>query len=189
MDVARACADRHGIRVRTLGGVKRVAETTEREQQLKKLNEMIKDIKFAMLTTVEADGSLRSRPMATQEAEFDGDLWFFTGASASKVDEVEQEEHVNVTFSDNDKNRWVSMSGMARLVRDRNRIEEYWNPVYKAWFPRGLDDPDLALLKVDVDHAEYWDSSSGAVVHAVGFVKALAAGQRYEPGENEKLEL
>jgi general stress protein 26 len=72
------------------------------------------------------------------------------------------------------------------MVRDKQKAEELWNPAYKAWFPKGLDDPDLALLKVSATQAEYWDSSSSAVVHLVGFVKALATGERYHPGENER---
>ena len=160
-----------------------------REESIKKLNELIKDMKFGMLTTIEEDGSLRSRPMALQRTEFDGDLWFFTKASAPKVDEVEHDRHVCVSFASPQDQHYVSMSGTARLVRDRQKAEELWNPFYKAWFPEGLDDPDLALLKVSVMKAEYWDSSSSAVVHLIGFVKAIATGQQYRPGENEKVNL
>ena len=160
-----------------------------REEQLRKLAELIKDVEFAMLTTVDEDGSLRSRPMATQQVEFDGDLWFFTRASAPKVDEVEQEQQVNVSYARPDKQHYVSVSGRARLVRDRAKIEELWNPAYKAWFPEGLDDPDLALLKVTAEKAEYWDGNSSAVAHLVGLVKAAVTGTSYQGGENEKVNL
>ncbi len=166
-----------------------MAPETEREQSIKKLGELIKDIQFAMLTTVDEDGKLRSRPMATQRAEFDGELWFFTGASSEKVDEVEHEHQVNVSYADTEHQRYVSVSGAAQLVRDQQKARDLWNPAYKAWFPDGLDDPDLALLRVRVEKAEYWDSPSSTVVHLLGFVKALATGQRMEPGENEKIEL
>ena len=169
--------------------MKAMSNDKERAEAIKKMGELIKDIKFGMLTTVDEDGSLRSRPMATQQVEFDGDLWFFTNASAPKVDEVEHDRHVNVSFAAPEKQRYVSVSGTARLVRDRKKAEQLWNPFYKAWFPKGLDDPDLALLKVHVGKAEYWDSSSSAVVHLVGFVKAVATGTPYQPGENEKINL
>ncbi|CAA9537043.1 MAG: General stress protein [uncultured Thermomicrobiales bacterium] len=156
---------------------------------LKKVNELIKDIRIAMMTTVEADGSLRSRPMATQEAEFDGDLWFFSHETAPKVDEIHQDRRVNLSYAGNKENTWVSVSGTASVVRDRATMDAFWNPALKAWFPEGLDDPDLALLKVDVEQAEYWDTSSSKIVHAVGFVKAIATGKQYEPGDNEKLDL
>lgn len=160
-----------------------------REEQIRKLAELIKDIEFAMLTTVDEDGSLRSRPMATQQVEFDGDLWFFTRASAPKVGEVEQEQHVNVSFARPDKQHYVSVSGRARLVRERAKIEELWNPAYKAWFPEGLDDPDLALLKVSAEKAEYWEGNSSAVAHLIGLVKAAVTGTSYQGGENEKVNL
>jgi len=161
----------------------------ERNEHISKLAELISDIEFAMLTTVESDGTLRSRPMATQKQDFDGDLWFFTRASSPKVDEVEQEQNVCVAFARPDKQHYVSVSGRARLVRDRAKIEELWNPAYKAWFPEGLDDPDLALLKVSADKAEYWDGQTSVVAHLVGLAKAAVTGQSYQGGENEKVNL
>jgi general stress protein 26 len=166
-----------------------MSEQTTREGQIRKLAELIMDIEFAMLTTVDADGSLRSRPMAVQRQEFDGDLWFFTKASTPKVEEVEREEEVNVSFARPDKQHYVSVSGKARVVRDRAKIEELWSPELKAWFPEGSDDPDLALLRVRAERAEYWDGQSSVVAHLIGFVKAVATGTSYEPGENKKVEL
>lgn len=162
----------------------------ENNESVMKLRELIRDVKFAMLTTEESDGSLRSRPMVVQESEFDGDLWFFTGASSPKVAEIQQHQRVNVALADPDKQRYISVSGTAQLVRDRAKAAELWKPAYKAWFPEGLDDPDLALLKVTVEKAEYWDSPSGAVVHLIGFVKAIATGERMKhPGDHDKIEL
>lgn len=161
----------------------------DRSEAIKKLGEMIKDIDFAMLTTVEADGTLRSRPMSTQQVEFNGDLWFFTRASAPKVGEVERDERVNLSYAKPEDQRYVSVSGTARLVRDRQKIEELWKTGLKTWFPKGLEDPDLALLKVSVEQAEYWDSPSSTMAYVFGFVKAVATGQSYQPGENEKINL
>ena len=166
-----------------------MAEKAERDGQIKKLAEMIKDIDFAMLTTVAGDGTLHSRPMSTQRVETDGDLWFFTRESAPKVGEIEQEHQVNVSYSKPEDQRYVSVSGRAVVVRDRAKIEELWNPALKAWFPKGLDDPDIALLRVSAERAEYWDSPSSAVAHAVSFIKAVVTGTPANPGENEKLDL
>ncbi|HEX2644231.1 MAG TPA: pyridoxamine 5'-phosphate oxidase family protein [Thermoanaerobaculia bacterium] len=159
------------------------------KSDIEKLRELIKGIRIAMLTTVDEDGSLRSRPMGTQQAEFDGDLWFFTAHSSPKVNEVEREHQVNVSYSDPDSQRYVSVSGTARVVRDRAKAEELWNPFLKTWFPKGLDDPELALLKIEVQKAEYWDSPSSAMIHLVGIVKATLTGKRPDLGENEKLDL
>ena len=162
------------------------------EEAVKKLGRLIKDIQFAMLTTIEPDGTLRSRPMATHQGpgkEFDGVLWFFTKGDAPKVDEVERDRHVNLSYASPEKNKYVSVSGIGILVRDKVKAKELWDPKYKAWFPQGLDDPELALLRVDVTKAEYWDTPGGAVVHAFGLVKALATGKGYEPGGHEKVSL
>lgn len=161
------------------------------QDEIKKVAELIKDVKIAMLTTVDQDGSLHSRPMATQQAPFDGDLWFFTDGRSAKIDEVQNEQRVNVSYANPDDSRYVSVSGRAVLIRDQKKARELWNPIYKAWFPEGLDDPNLALLNVSVEKAEYWDIPSGKMVQALGFVKALATGKRYEasPGEHSKVEL
>ncbi len=160
-----------------------------REEAVQQLAALIEDIEIAMLTTVDEGGALRSRPMATQKTKFDGDLWFFTAANSPKVAEVFHDREVNVSYARPDKQRYVSVSGVAQLVRDRALIEQLWSPVYKAWFPDGLDDPNLALLRVRVDKAEFWETPSGMVVHLAGLAKALATGQTYESGDHAKLSL
>jgi len=165
-----------------------MTDSLDQNEKIKKLRELIKDIDIGMLTTIDEDGSLRSRPMSTNsQVEFDGDLWFFTDASSHKVTEVEQHHRVNVSFSDPHKQRYVSVSGQAQLVLDRNKLQELWKPELKAWFPKGLDEPDIGLLKVSVEKAEYWDTPSSFVAHTFGLVKAITTGERAKTGENEKV--
>ncbi len=161
--------------------------SNDREADIKKVAELIKEIKFAMLTTVEEDGSLRSRPMTTQQVEFDGDLWFFTSSATAKVTEINRERHVNVSFADPDHQVYVSASGIARVTQDRKRAEELWNPAYRVFFPKGLDDPQLVLLCVSVDTAEYWDSPGGALTRVFHFVKAAATGDMSALGEHSTM--
>ncbi|MEJ7622556.1 MAG: pyridoxamine 5'-phosphate oxidase family protein [Pyrinomonadaceae bacterium] len=156
-------------------------------ESIEKLKELIEGIDFCMLTTVDG-GVLRSRPMSTQEFESDGDLWFFTSDDTHKVDEIVKDGRVNVAYSQPDKDRYVSVSGRGEISKDRAKIEELWSPVLKAWFPKGLDDPHLCLMKVSVEQAEYWDTPSGKIVQLVGFVKALVTGKEMQPGENETIE-
>lgn len=161
----------------------------DRAASIARLREMIEDIGTAMLTTAAEDGTLRSRPMATPRAEFDGTLWFFTGLDTAKTTEVAGQRHVNVAYSSPSDQRYVSLSGVATIVRDRAKAEQLWQPAYRAWFPAGLDDPDLALLRVDVEHAEYWDPGSSRMQTLAGFVKALATGTRMTGGDHEKVVL
>jgi general stress protein 26 len=157
-----------------------------RQESIEKLKELIEDIDFCMLTTID-NGHLRSRPMSTQKFEFDGDLWFFISDNTHKVEEIEKNNRVNVAYSKSSNDTYVSVSGRAEISKDRAKIEELWSPVLKAWFPKGLDDPHLCLMKVTVDQAEYWDTPSGKIVQLIGFVKALATGQEMGYGENEKI--
>ena len=160
------------------------------DEALAKLRALIKKIDFAMLTTCDDDGTLRSRPMSTNgEVEFDGDLWFFTRASSHKVEEIERRPQVCASFADPGKQNYVSMSGRAELVRDTNKIKELWKPELKAWFPDGTNDPDIALLKVHVSKAEYWDAPSSLVAHVFGLVKATVTGTPAPSGEDVKVTL
>ncbi len=161
-----------------------------RQEALDKLAELIKDINIAMLTTIEADGNLHSRPMATIKPDkSDGTLWFFTNKDSAKVDEVRHDDRVSLSYAEPGDNCYVAVSGTARLVHDRAKMEELWNPLYRAWFPEGLDDPHLALLKVSAERAEYWDAPSSKMVQLYGFVKAIATGQTYDAGEHERIKL
>jgi general stress protein 26 len=160
-----------------------------RRASIEKLREMIKGINFAMMTTARSDGTLHSRPMATQQVEFDGDLWFFTGKASTKVKEIKNDQHVNLSYADPDHNHYVSIAGRASIVRDRAKAKELWNPFYRTWFPKGLDDPNLALMRVTVDDAEVWDSPSSMMVHLYGVVKATLTGKRPKVGDHRKMNL
>ena len=159
---------------------------TSHNEATQKMWAMMKSISFAMLTT-EDDDHLRARPMVAAQTDFDGVLWFFTRASSHKVDEVQQDQRVGVTYADPSKQDYVSLSGKARLVRDKAAIDAHWGEAMRTWFPKGKDDPDIALLKVDVAMAEYWDAPSSTMVHAYGYVKAVLTGEPPHPGGNEKV--
>jgi general stress protein 26 len=160
----------------------------KRQESIAKLKDLIESIDFAMLTTVNG-GQLRSRPMSTQKFELDGDLWFFTSDQTHKIEEIEQDSRVNVAYSKPEDNVYVSVSGRAELVKDKKKIEELWNPILKAWFPKGLDDPTLALLKISVEEAEYWDSPNSKIVQLYGFVKAIVTGEAAKGGDHGKVSL
>ena len=165
--------------------------TTEtRKDNLQKIRDMVKDIDFCMLTTVDEQGDLHSRPMsANGEIDPNGDLWFFTSVSSHKVSEIEKLPKVNVSFADPKNQHYVSITGRAQLVRDRNKIEELWKPEFKMWFPEGKDDPEIALLRISLEKAEYWDSPSSTIGYALSFVSSLVTGKEADFGENKKVDL
>jgi general stress protein 26 len=166
-----------------------MAEKTEQDRR-ETLKDLVKHARIGMLTSMTADGRHVSRPMAIQDVEFDGDLWFFAYADSDLVTQIAANPQVNVAFSDDKNNSWVSLSGAAEQRTDRAKAEELWNPVLKAWFPEGLDTPNLTLVKVHADTAEYWEAAhSSRVVTLLGYAKAAVTGKTPDAGENETVTL
>lgn len=153
---------------------------------IQRVAELIKDFRFAMLTTRSAEDSLVAHPLTVQETEFDGDLWFLVSKSASFVTDIGRDERVGISLSSNGS--WVSLSGTASLVEDAAKVRELWSPTVEAWFTEGPDDPDVGLLKFSAESAEYWDSPGGKLASLFSFVKAKVTGEQYD-AENETVEL
>ncbi|MCC5629249.1 pyridoxamine 5'-phosphate oxidase family protein [Nostoc sphaeroides] len=148
-----------------------MATFTDRDQQIQKLHELIKNIDYGMFTTVDDDGSLHSYPMSKSgEINSEATLWFFTYAGSHKVTEIEHYKQVNISFSSPEQQRYVSISGSAELVKDRNKMRELWKPELQTWFPKGLDEPDIALLQVNISQVNYWDSASSFKPQTISFL-------------------
>ncbi len=154
---------------------------------MQKLADLIDEASIAMLTTAEADGTLRSRPLATLQMDSAGKLWFFTALSSGKVGEIDRHRKVNLSYANIGKQDYVSISGHARLFRDEEKMKELWTPWVEPWFPSGLKDPDLALLEVTVDEAEYWDAPASRTQRLFGLARALSTGKTDRLGEHAKI--
>jgi general stress protein 26 len=165
-----------------------MAKETGTNEQYKKIHDLIKDIRVAMLTTEGTDGKLHSRPMATQEAEFDGNVWFLSRQSSGKVTDIQHQSHVNLAYSDG-KHAFVTLAGTAEVQKDRKKIDELWNPLYKAWFPDGKEDPEISVIRVRVEEAEYWEAPPNAIVRNVKILSAAITGGKLNVGEHEKVNL
>ena len=151
---------------------------------MQKLADLIGETTIGMLTTEDADGLLRSRPLATLQMDSEGKLWFFIAMSSSKVGEIDQHRHINLSYANPDKQGYVSISGTARMMRDRPKMEELWSLWAKPWFPNGLDDPDLGLLEVTVQQAQYWDAPASKMERLFGLAKAMSTGNTDSLGEH-----
>jgi general stress protein 26 len=138
----------------------------------------IKGIRFAMLTTHDPDGSLTARPMTVAQKQFDGTLWFFASRTSPPALAIAAQPDVGLQFVDTHADLYVSLSGTAVLEHDRVRIEGLWSPMMKAYFPKGVEDPDLVLLRVDVYKAEYWDVKESKPVQLYKMAKAMVKGER-----------
>ena len=149
---------------------------------LSKLLEKIKEQPYGMLTTLNQQGHLHARPMYTQEPDASGSLWFFTDHESAKVHEVHRDAQVCVAYGHPGQNLYVSVTGTAKVVLDRAKIDELWSEPLKAWFPKGKDDPNIALLRVDIERGEYWDSPSNVLVQAYAYLKAVTTGEKSQGG-------
>jgi general stress protein 26 len=136
----------------------RMTEPKSESESRELLWELVKDIRFAMFTT-RTDGRLRARPMTTQNSELDenASLWFFMSNGSETVNDIGADPVVNVAYADPGRDAYVSVGGEALVVEDRAKKAELWSKLAEAWFPDGVDDPELALVEVRIDHAEYWD--------------------------------
>jgi len=153
-----------------------------REEAIRTIGNLIGQVKVAMLTTTSARGWLRSRPMVAQRVPFDGALWFLTSRSAAKAGEVRDRRQVNVSYASPEHDCYVSVAGVATLVDDRDRARSLWNAAYEPWFPKGLDDPDLVLIRVEAEEAEYWDASAKKMVIVSELLQAKPVFRDLEPG-------
>ena len=156
-------------------------------EETTKVAELLKNERFGMFTTIAPDGTLMSRPMAMQEVEFNGDLWFFASRGSRKVAHIAANPQVNVATAGSSS--WVSLTGHAVVIDDLEEKRRLWNAVVEAWFPDGPEDPDVVLLRVDAASAEYWDTPGGRLASAISFAKAKLTGEAYDGGENERVQL
>jgi general stress protein 26 len=158
-----------------------------------KIGELIEDVRICMMVTAAQDGSMDARPMATQsahsKAEFDGTVWFLTRYESSKVAEMESDSHVTLVYSDPKGENYVTVKGRATISRDRAKIHEMWNPMYRAWFTEGEDDPQIAVVRVDVTEAQYWEASSSKIVLGVKYLAAAVTGGKVKVGETGKVKV
>jgi general stress protein 26 len=155
-----------------------------KQDEIETLRELIKDIDTAMLTTASEEG-LVSRPMKTQEVEFDGDLWFFTKKETNKYNEILHNQDVNVAYVGKS---YVSVRGRAEIVEDLAKKKELWSKVYEKIMQTTYDDPNVILIKVNVEAAEYWEV--GNLIKKIVFYYKRMTGQSSKSTDiNETIEL
>jgi len=149
--------------------------------------ERLSKARFVMLTTLDADGGFYSCPMTLQQATDEAVLWFFTSTTTPTARNIERDPRIGVALMDDD-GFYVSVYGTASLVNDRDKMRELWDAMVKAWFPQGVEDPHLTLLRLDVERGEYWDSDQNAMLKMFAVAKGLAKGERPDVGTKGKIE-
>jgi general stress protein 26 len=161
---------------------------------MQKLFDLIEDIETAMMTTRRSDGHLESRAMATQKRVGGADLWFVTQEGTPKLQHIDADPHINLAYYKDGTREWVSVSGIARLSRDREKIYELYAPDWKVWFPNEgderhgtKDDPRLVLIGVDVHAALFFEVTKPKPVVLYEVVKGWVTGTMPDVGEMHRL--
>ena len=144
---------------------------------------LIKDHRVALLVTLDEAGRPDARPMGCIQREFDGHLWFMTLRGTHKVGEVESHEDALISYARPDDYEYVVARGRARRVDDEAKKRSLWSEALRVWFPKGVDDPDMILLDVEVEEARYWTNAASRLTYAAAYVRARVTGKRPEPGE------
>jgi len=147
------------------------------QDQINTIAAKIKRVRFGMFTTLDSDQVLTSRPLTMQQIDGEGNMWFFTSDEADFTRDLAQHAQVNVSFSNPDEQLYLSVTGQAYLVKDRAKARELWTPLVRAWYPGGLDDPHLALIRVRIHTAEYWDASASKMKQLVQLAKTAVTGR------------
>ncbi len=154
----------------------------QRHDSLRKIAELVAGIDVCMFTTMAGDGRLLSRPMAALEICSQGNFWFLTRDDSAKTHQLEA---VNLSFTDEANSIYVSVTGHAEVAYDQRRVDELWGLAAQPWFPQGRDDPDLMLLMVTMEMAEYWDAHAGRAIRTLAKLTAAVTGIPLSPGEHE----
>lgn len=163
-----------------------MAEQVAVTHDVQKLLDKIKEVKYATLTTLDARGHLHGRPMYTSAPGDDGALWFFTENDAQKVSEIKANPQVGLGYSDPDNATYVTIAGTATYTDDKQKIKDLWREDFRGFFPKGVDDPTIGLLKVAIESGEYWDSPGNIFVRAFAYAKAVTTGEKHQPTPDEQ---
>jgi general stress protein 26 len=153
---------------------------------LAKLKELIESIRIGLLTTVDLDGALHTRPIETLRCDVDGTLWFFTDHQSPKAHELARDMRVSVGYSEPSKKTYVVVTGHARILRDQALAAQLWSFAQRAWYPKGLEDAQLSILRVTAERAEHWETP-GKVSYLLAAAAAMASGRPATVGLDEKL--
>jgi general stress protein 26 len=158
-------------------------------EAIPKFRELAGEVNVCMFTTIDDHNNIFSRPMSTVKIDDEGNAWFFTNEFSEKIQEVSRDNRVYLIYAHPGQNIYVTVKGTCAVVLDKQKIGELWNPLMKAWFPRGTDDPKLCLVKVTTEEADYWNSNSGKMGVYFKMLKAIANREKYTEGDVGKLKL
>lgn len=164
-------------------------ENLLREEAVKKIKELVKASDICMFTTSLTQLPLNARPMSSQDADEEGNIWFFSNKTSDKNIEIEKDNRVQLFYVNNSGYEYLSVYGRAEISTDKQKIDEYWSSMVKAWFPEGKDDPNLTLIKVTPEDAYYWDTKNNKLVSLIKIMASVVTGKTSDDGVEGQLKV
>jgi general stress protein 26 len=158
------------------------------QEAVKKMQELAKD-ETCLFSTIDETGGLDFRPMSTAAIGDDGHLWFFSDRRSHKDEQIDEHNKVYLLYSNSGKQNYMSVEGYATISRDQAIIDELWNPLVKAWFKEGKDDPNLTLIEVTPEKAHYWDTKHGKMISFLKIVASAVSGKTMDDGVEGELQV
>lgn len=158
-------------------------------EAIAKLKELAEDIGTCMFCTELTQAPFNTRPMALREVDDNGNLWFISSATSNKNAEIKQDDKVQLIFAKTSNYHFLSVFGQADIYKDREKLEEIWTPIAKAWFEEGKDDPDATVIRVRPTESYYWDTQDGKIVSMVKIITAAVTGKDMDGGVEGNLKV
>lgn len=162
------------------------------DKAVEKARDLLTGFRSAMLMTRALDGGevcVRPMGMLGDPKTFGGRLWFFADNRSRKIAEVTSDPHVSVVFQNDDQSRYLHLTGTASVVNDHTKMRELYTALIKTWFPDGLDDPHLTLIRFDAESGHFWDSPGGMLQVLAAFTKSTLTGTPGKGGRTGTLHL
>lgn len=159
------------------------------QEAIKKFKELVNEVNICMFTTLDEQYALSSRPMITSSVDDEGNVWFFTNEFSEKINELSKDNVVHLIYSHPVKNIYIDVKGSCSLVIDRKKMEELWDNSLKSWFPQGIEDPRLCLVKVSTETAHFWNHSSSKMGLLFHMIRSITKGDKYKESDKGQLNL
>jgi general stress protein 26 len=161
----------------------------EDREAIQKLKTLVKHNNICMFITFLTEIPMQARPMSAQEVDNEGNLWFLSSKSSNKNFEIGEDARVQFFFANTGNSEYLSIYGHAEVLRDREKIEQIWSPIVKAWFQEGKDDPDLSVIKVTPEDINYWDTKNSKMVSLFKIMTSVVSGKTMDDGVEGKLRI
>ncbi|MBS1600143.1 MAG: pyridoxamine 5'-phosphate oxidase family protein [Bacteroidetes bacterium] len=156
-------------------------ENLSDQPAIKKLQEMIKDIRVCMFFT-EVHTKEQGRPMSVADIDEDGIIRFLSDKNSEKIASIKNEDEVHLVFSHPGKEMYLDLYGDASVSEDKSEIDACWTPLAKAWFPEGKDDPNICVIRIYPVKGNYWDTQHGKMIEFLKIIAAAVTGNKEGDG-------